>query len=810
MAIKFLFFLFLTFTFSFSQEKSITKFTKFEEGDTHIMESPIILENLAIKGDTIVGYKDYVDKKYYVSKDNGKNWSEQKISFKNESRFHLNNILWVENKLFLLGTNPHRGTYDNYIYSSNDFGKTWQIVNENLPFFPEELNYRDGKFFIRTLGGEGYFLNNPSGGLYSSNDCKKWTKISTDEIKNISDFYIEKDEVYVISASGLYKYAIKNDSWTNITTNLKSNFDGPRKGSKIKIVADKCYSIFGNKLEEYNLNTNELKDIHIPDEYQAKLENSIYSYNGILFLSNYNNLIYYKNETFSKINNESLKKCIQDVFNNSGGTGFEYLKFNKNNIILNGTLSFPFSALESNEDIKIIDSKEKLYRNNNLSAENIVNTKSNLSTDTNYYKKIEIKMDDKSYPYNFKLFKNIVSTNNSFYSLIYSPPGKIPNQQFPRIGKFNIKTNKKTLLSEEMFSNPNDNNSQNINAYNLNNDLDKLNTIYKFKLENYQRVYEEISIDKMSDNISTNSYSIPGEFEINSNGSIETFEVLNSTIGNGIIAFNAYSKFNSKVYLFLYDYNKSSTYNKIDLSKYINSFGSVKNCLVFSGILNGKNYNSSQCFIHEVIKNNNFTYVFFRIDWGNEQKLIPIRIDSNNKPTLMSQSIFIYGKNCRKLEYSSDYVCNDGLFYLPASKGFVNYYSAANYEGNEDYTIKIYDNKLNFSWQKQITGIVINNISDTENYIIIGGYTKTKGYLGYPNPRIIVINKSTKSICYDKVLAKKNGEIDYLSIDENGSAIIGVGAFCCKPMDTDTTFKPLIITDKLNNDGKFTNDLFEK
>lgn len=366
-------FIVLFSTFSFSQDKLIIQFTKFEEGDTYVLESPIILKNLAIKGDTIVGYTDVSVKKSYLSYDNGKNWKEQKISLKNESNFNLKNIFWVGNKLFLLGNNSHKGIYDNYIFSSIDVGKTWQIVNENLPFYPDDIYYSSGKFFIRTLGEEGISLNKLSGGLYASNDCKNWNKISTDEIKNISDFYFEKDEVYVNSSNGLYKYSIKEDNWTNVTKNLKSNFnENLWESSKIVIVADKCYSIFENILQEYNLTTREIKEIQIPEEYQSNLATSIYSYKGILFLCNYKNLIYYKND-FIKFKNESIKKYIQDVFYNSGG--LKYLKFNNNELILNGTLSFPFSAFESNEDFKPIVSKATLFRNNNLLQDNIVNLK---------------------------------------------------------------------------------------------------------------------------------------------------------------------------------------------------------------------------------------------------------------------------------------------------------------------------------------------------------------------------------------------------------------------------------------------------
>lgn len=423
--------------------------------------------------------------------------------------------------------------------------------------------------------------------------------------------------------------------------------------------------------------------------------------------------------------------------------------------------------------------------------------------------KYDIKINDDNYPYNFKLFKNIVATNNSFYSLVYSPPsGEISNQQASRIGKFNIKTSKETLLTKEMNSNSNEHNRENINAYNLNNDLDKLNKIFKTSRDRNKTTFDEVTIDDNTGDISTKSFSVPNEFELKDNGSIETFNVINSVIGNGIIAFYAYSTFNSKVYLFIYDYNISSVYKKIDLSKYISSLTSVNQYLYYRGLLNGKNY-SAQCFINSVIRNDKYTYVFFRIG---QDELIPIRIDANNNVNLINQSIFIYGKDCRNQEFTGDYVCNDGLFYLPVSQGIVNYFNNSSYLDNKNNssTLKVYDDNLKFNWQKSINDIVINHVYESGNYIIVGGYTKVKGYVGYPNPRIIVINKMTKSITYDKVLPKKNSEVDFISLDVNGSILFGIGSICCQTMDTDAAFKPLIITDKLNDEGIFENDMFDK
>ena len=108
-----------------------------------------------------------------------------------------------------------------------------------------------------------------------------------------------------------------------------------------------------------------------------------------------------------------------------------------------------------------------------------------------------------------------------------------------------------------------------------------------------------------------------------------------------------------------------------------------------------------------------------------------------------------------------------------------------------------------------LNDLMIRHIYESGDYIIVGGYCLNKGFLGYPNPKVIVINRITKQITYEKVLAQKNSEISFIGSNDSGGIVLGVGTYCCKDLETDTDLKPYIIIDSLNIDGVFENDLFD-
>jgi len=406
---------------------------------------------------------------------------------------------------------------------------------------------------------------------------------------------------------------------------------------------------------------------------------------------------------------------------------------------------------------------------------------------------------------NIKIFRNIIATNNSLFSLVYSPPsGAIPDLQRSKIGHFLIETKVDSKLTDyAVFENRGNDNKENFNSYNLNNNLTELNKLYRIKFNQKTVTFSEMTLDLINNNILTNEkFETSNQFELNSEGNIETFNIISGRIGNGIGAFTAYSTFNAKAFLFLYKYKTASPYVKIDLGSLSNGFYSHSNNPRYKGMIDGREF-ESHVQIEEVIQNNKYVFVFLRL--FNSDKVVPIKIDlKTNISKAMFESVFNKGQ-CRTQEFSDAYVCSDGFFYLPVSQGFANYYSV---DGN--VKIVCFDSDLKKSWETNLYDITINNVYESGNFIIVGGFTTSKGYIGYPNPKIMVINKQTRAIAYEKVLAKKNGEIDCISSDNNGSIIIGIGSYCCKTKDTDSDFKPQIIIDKLNANGLFENDLFNK
>ncbi len=390
--------------------------------------------------------------------------------------------------------------------------------------------------------------------------------------------------------------------------------------------------------------------------------------------------------------------------------------------------------------------------------------------------------------------KNAISTNNSFFLLPYIDENiyktdKIIKNNTVKINKFDKKNR--------------------IITFDLNNDFKDKNKIFSMFLSKGFYNFNQISVDEKNDSITDLTFSVPEQFEIKEKDIIETINVSKYAIGNGIGAFTGYSTFSNKAYLFLYDFSNDKKYTKIDLSNFSNSFKSVNKVIYFDGIINGKKLMGG-CYLENVIKTDKFIYVFLNIY---KDLILPIKIDHNNKATLMSNSIFtVKNNNCFAVSgihfNESVYFCNDGYYNLPFSKGFVNYFMTSTWE-EKITTLNFYDSNLNHIWDKSIEDIVINKITELDNYIIVGGYCFNKGYLGYPNPRILIINKLTKNVTYDKVIPMKNFVISSINFDDNKNVILGIGLIQNIHPSSDKDYVTEIIIDKLLPNGTFEKDLFE-
>lgn len=509
-----------------------------------------------------------------------------------------------------------------------------------------------------------------------------------------------------------------------------------------------------------------------------------------------------------------LKETIYSVSEMFNISADELIKLNpelkQNGIQLGMLLKVPVVNIkEVNKD------KKETVSDKNKIASKLNNSKSKNEISLGKY---DLGLSRGGYKTNIKTFQNVIASGDSFYSLVYSPmSNNIFNQQRPTIGSFFLKTNYLTKISTDIIkeANPNyDSNSANLNTYNLNNNLNELNKIYSLEPRGNSFYISEMSFDSNENSFSyTDSYAIPDEFELKTkDGSIETFNFRNIKIGNGICGFLAQSMYDYKTYLFIYNNKIKEKYTKIDISKNpsvlrvnnskVNGIGTT-----FIGRRNNQEFKTNLFSVSNIVQNDKYIYVFL----GNAGSsiILPIKINKMDSSVKIMSESFLTMNNFRSQEFTNKPVSEDGYFYMPSSKGFLNYYKV--YEnGFDGYNLDYYNAEFIKTWKFKIKDIVINHVYESGNYIILGGYSKASGYKGFPNPKIVVINKKTFAISYEKVIAKKNGEVGLISSDNNGNIIIAIGSFCCQAYDTDSEFKPQIILDKLNSNGTFENDLFTK
>jgi hypothetical protein len=220
-------------------------------------------------------------------------------------------------------------------------------------------------------------------------------------------------------------------------------------------------------------------------------------------------------------------------------------------------------------------------------------------------------------------------------------------------------------------------------------------------------------------------------------------------------------------------------------------------CLNFRGSKDGAILNFNIYSISSIIQNENYIYIFLvseKMDW-----VLPICIDkSNYSVTLKNNSFFNIGnfEYNRTMEEATN---TGGYQYLPFSKEFINHYKQEN-----NNKLDVYNKNMDKVWSTVVNDIDIKHINEVENYLVIGGSTKNSGYKGFSNPKVIVIDKITRKICYSKVIPKKYASVQSVKLDSDRNVIFSIGTSDV----TDISFNPLVIIDKLDKNGKFVNDLF--
>jgi hypothetical protein len=289
-------------------------------------------------------------------------------------------------------------------------------------------------------------------------------------------------------------------------------------------------------------------------------------------------------------------------------------------------------------------------------------------------------------------------------------------------------------------------------------------------------------------------------------GNIETFKIQSWKCGNDVFAFTAYSTYTKKTHLFVATIKISeedvATGNlaMLDLNQ-------VK--LPKDGV-----FSFTDCTVHSIVQDGyGFTYLFLQFS----DKVVPVKcfeitgndIKIRSTTDNVKMSLGVYWE-LPDSEWSGK-VTPVYDIYRNSIEGFINYYSENQDINAQSFKLSLYDNNFIKLWDKNLTDIKISQIYSHGNFIIVGGYTKSKGYVGFPNPRIMVINKTTQAITYDKTIALKNARIKNITSDFYNNIELTIAIWSEKKNYREKyQLTPTVILDKLTDAGVFKNDLFQQ
>lgn len=793
------FFLLLVLTPVLSKSQ-IVNFKQKVETANYITYKDVKLHDVVVKGDSIFGINKDVGK-LFVSFDKGLNFNNVETNkICDNCNFHSNT-----EKIFGVGFFFLKGD-DIILYKNSKFYKSIDWINfkpvntitkTDLPIIVQRIQkedpnywflncfYENDTYFMTFSGADGQNYKN-----YYSQDLISWKEISKPNNLSIASYEGIK---YYNKSLFLFTWDNKNKSLAYYTNDLGKSWieltglhykyaEGFTQGSLKNTI------IFNNKIYYENIYDSFIYDIK---KQTTTSIHSTYPYiknpkikNDYLYFTLNNKIWTYKNDSISELKIDYSKlKNIDDALLTD-----KYIVINGDKLLLTSNLS----ETEKNKYLNV--NRETKY----LEVENHRTTKYQY---VNKYDLLVYADDLKNYKYNIKRFESTISNNLSILSLTFGFPS---NGFMSSYGNHLFSTNKNNGYSNHSFDNlMSYYREKKIGVFNGN--QVKNNTVY-FTYNGKDRI-EINELTLIDNNVKpiNKRYYLPYEFELKNNQNIETYKLNGLTVGNEISAFLGMSQYSLKTYLFIYDYKKStnSNYRKIDLTKVTslidNTIGKAGKhiCLNFKGTKEGTSLNSNIYSISSIIQNENFIYIFLAseyLDW-----VLPVCIDkSNYSVNLKNNSLF----NIGNFEYNRtmNMATNTGGYsYLPFSKEFINHYKQEN-----NNKLVIYNKNMDKTWSTIVNDIDIKHINELENYLIIGGSTKNSGYRGFANPKVIVIDRVTRKICYSKVILKKYASVQSVKLDSDRNVIFSIGTSDV----IDPSFNPLIIIDKLDKNGKFVNDLF--
>ena len=410
---------------------------------------------------------------------------------------------------------------------------------------------------------------------------------------------------------------------------------------------------------------------------------------------------------------------------------------------------------------------------------------------------------------NLKVFTNSVATESNIMSLSYFP--QTPYQrQHHSLGLKLIKTGYQNKTISIVFS-ENKGNLPADKVYQGNNRLIHRSQMFMHFEDQYRNtVFRELVFQNTDHPPYANDYKVPEKIEINENGNIETYRVNEITIGNGIGAFIGTTQSDGNKHLFVHRFSKKDPYRKYDFIGASDSFKQLQNAVYFNGTIKTKNgieyLRNKPVWLDKVFNTDTGWFAFFKTN--GLDALIPVKLNKDGSVKVFSEAI-LNSNYKRTSKYSTAKERVSDVHYMPYSGGFLNHYYDSNVKPN-DVTIELYNSYFERLLKMTINDFQVKHAIEYSHYIILGGYTENKGYRGYANPKIIVIDRKTKKITFEKAIPLKNHQVDFINLtSESGVLLFTIGSPCCKTnYDTDKALKPQIIIDRLQPFGVFENDLF--
>lgn len=348
---------------------------------------------------------------------------------------------------------------------------------------------------------------------------------------------------------------------------------------------------------------------------------------------------------------------------------------------------------------------------------------------------------------------------------------------------------------------------ENITVFRNNNSLKNYDKIYTAKFTN-----KGITVFRnyMANNKNyLNEKLYKDNFELNSNGNIDSHQIEKYKLGCGFIAIKTRSKFNKKRHLFISKTNDGKLI-EVDLSNISNSFNSQN---IFKGLLqtsNGVQKISTDWGIKAIFEHKNVVTVFLLV----KNNLLPVQVDLNtSKQKVIKSSILSNGEFFSEHRYITE--SSGDVFYMPFSGGFVNVASDLKFVGaNTPYLfeLKLYDKNLKLIKQKTLRDFYyVHHVAESKGFLIVGGYTKSKGYMGYQNPILQIINKSTMKVTQTIVIPQKSATIDYVGYNKTGQILVDISSpYLGYQKNADIKRISKTIIDEVGIDGKLKNNLFKK